>query len=370
MESTKKDDDSTSVRFMYSKFIIDEMVFSNDDMKFIDENMFSNNNGKLVDYDSHSVIPLEYHLYETLDVYLNQREERGAASHIGDEVIESETEIITLAISEPPEVEKTSENNIVENSAVVEEPIADAVVDNSPCDSVENTVVSVIENNANNIVADIDAFIRDELEVKGLEQLVKNSREIGSGAYGTAYEFGGFVVKIPVNEHGHTVDFSDYNASGHPERASRYLNGANDDPNFSRAIEIKKTNDNEEKVDVLVSRYIEGKNIRISERKTAETELNKRGFYMHDAEVRGNILKGSDGKYYFIDADQIVISEEARKQRRPSLTTVDLEEMLRDQRAIPAHRERQNGDVYGVNIRKFSLIERMIAAGKSSPDAS
>lgn len=177
-------------------------------------------------------------------------------------------------------------------------------------------------------VADIEVFIRSD-EFKKITTLADIERnKIGSGSYGTVYLLeGGFVVKIPISNRGKRVDFtSPEHSNSHPERVSKYLNIANDDANFSRAVTM---NIEGKSIMVLVSKYIAGKEADIeNDYEKIDELLRSRGVYMHDMNILGNILV-KDNCFYFVDGDQIVLSEERRQQRRVSFATTQLEEQIR-----------------------------------------
>ncbi|EAS2170426.1 Secreted effector kinase SteC [Salmonella enterica] len=170
---------------------------------------------------------------------------------------------------------------------------------------------------------EIDRFINspDFRENICMADIEKN--KIGSGSYGTVYLLNNeFVVKVPINNRGIKVNFtSQEHCNGHPDRVSNYLNMANDDNNFSRSAIM---NINGENVTVLVSKYIKGEEFDISDDekyRRAEELLESRGVYMHDMHILGNILVKED-VLFFVDGDQIVLSKDARQQRRASFATV------------------------------------------------
>lgn len=193
---------------------------------------------------------------------------------------------------------------------------------------------------------------------KPIEDFIKTLKEnnvsftsdnfLGSGQYGTAYRFGKYVVKVPVNIHGEMVDwYSGWNRSANPERVIRYLNKANQDESFSRVANV---NYRGEDTKVLVTKYIKGSRLK------GEKEINKalkllqeRGFHMHDFYVDGNILKTKGGKLYFIDADQLVIDPEKRLERTPSLATKDLEDMLALRLSVKYMQAKENNDQNKIN---------------------
>lgn len=199
-------------------------------------------------------------------------------------------------------------------------------------------------------LADIDRF-NEEMVAKGnitKERLAK-CNFIGSGRYGSVYLFEGkYAVKIPVNNTGNTIDVnSDEYRNAHPKRVSHYLNLANNDPDFSRYMQIFVYN---KKTVVLVSKYINGERFDIStdaNYKRAEDLLVERGVYMHDLNVYGNILI-KDDNLFFVDGDQIVQSQEKRRERRVSVVTEALELQIRrsyEYKLLVARKNRNQEDI-------------------------
>ncbi|EDU8770442.1 hypothetical protein QD81_002070 [Salmonella enterica subsp. houtenae] len=182
--------------------------------------------------------------------------------------------------------------------------------------------------------------------------------KIGSGSYGTVYLLNNeFVVKVPINNRGIKVNFtSQEHRNGHPDRVSNYLNMANDDNNFSRSAIM---NINGENVTVLVSKYIKGEEFDISDDENyrrAEELLESRGGYMHDMHILGNILQINKQQLYFVDGDQIVLSKDARQQRRASLATVQLEEQIKARYLVNLKQAETKGDVEDIEYYQ-SLIK-------------
>ncbi|EJL0565888.1 hypothetical protein NL588_004279, partial [Salmonella enterica] len=178
--------------------------------------------------------------------------------------------------------------------------------------------------------AAIEAFINSPEFQKNIRMRDIEKNKIGSGSYGTVYRLHeDFVVKIPINERGIKVDVnSPEHRNCHPDRVSKYLNMANGDKDFSRSAIM---NINGKDVTVLVSKYIEGQEFDIEDEdnyRMAEALLESRGVYMHDIDNLGNILV-KEGVLFFVDGDQIVLSQESRQQRSVSLATRQLEEQIK-----------------------------------------
>ncbi|EEP7775136.1 Secreted effector kinase SteC, partial [Salmonella enterica] len=147
--------------------------------------------------------------------------------------------------------------------------------------------------------------------------------------------------------------------NGHPDRVSNYLNMANDDNNFSRSAIM---NINGENVTVLVSKYIKGEEFDISDDekyRRAEELLESRGGYMHDMHILGNILVKED-VLFFVDGDQIVLSKDARQQRRASFATVQLEEQIKAHYLVNLKQAETKGKTEDIEYYQ-SLIEDLDA---------
>ncbi|EJF5606927.1 Secreted effector kinase SteC [Salmonella enterica] len=208
---------------------------------------------------------------------------------------------------------------------------------------------------------EIDRFINspDFRENICMADIEKN--KIGSGSYGTVYLLNNeFVVKVPINNRGIKVNFtSQEHCNGHPDRVSNYLNMANDDNNFSRSAIM---NINGENVTVLVSKYIKGEEFDISDDekyRRAEELLKSRGVYMHDMHILGNILVKED-VLFFVDGDQIVLSKDARQQRRASFATVQLEEQIKAHYLVNLKQAETKGKTEDIEYYQ-SLIEDLDA---------
>jgi|SRR5471030_379465 len=180
------------------------------------------------------------------------------------------------------------------------------------------------DNTNNSVRPAIDRFI-DKLDIVHIESKPK----VGAGSYGTCYRFDDFVVKIPVNCNDRFVDWaSEEHKNANPERVSRYLNNANDDPDYSRCA---RTVFKDKPVNVLVSKFIQGHELDIEEDSNydrASDILESRGLYMHDINVIGNFLVDNKNHLHVIDGDQLVPSQTKRLERQPSVSTVDLEKQI------------------------------------------
>ncbi|EKS5419355.1 Secreted effector kinase SteC [Salmonella enterica] len=228
--------------------------------------------------------------------------------------------------------------------------------------SQQEAVIDVFDSNATTQtapqqMAEIDRFINSPDFRKNICMADIEKNKIGSGSYGTVYLLNNeFVVKVPINNRGIKVNFtSQEHRNGHPDRVSNYLNMANDDNNFSRSAIM---NINGENVTVLVSKYIKGEEFDISDDekyRRAEELLESRGVYMHDMHILGNILVKED-VLFFVDGDQIVLSKDARQQRRASLATMQLEEQIKARYLVNLKQAETKGDVEDIEYYQ-SLIK-------------
>ncbi len=229
--------------------------------------------------------------------------------------------------------------------------------------SQQEAVIDVFDSNATTQtapqqMAEIDIFINSPDFRKNICMADIEKNKIGSGSYGTVYLLNNeFVVKVPINNRGIKVNFtSQEHRNGHPDRVSNYLNIANDDNNFSRSATM---NINGKDVTVLVSKYIQGEEFDISDDKNyrrAEELLESRGVYMHDMHILGNILQINKQQLYFVDGDQIVLSKDARQQRRASLATMQLEEQIKARYLVNLKQAETKGDVEDIEYYQ-SLIK-------------
>ncbi|MFC0140157.1 hypothetical protein ACFFJN_08845 [Erwinia mallotivora] len=186
----------------------------------------------------------------------------------------------------------------------------------------------------------IDRFV-DRIESINL----KSQEKIGESSYGTCFKCDNYVVKIPVNCNGNVIDCnSEESSNTRPARVSKYLNMANDDADFSRPA---KAVWNDKKFDVLVSKYVKGRELDIendSEYDRASNLLDSRGLYMHDLNVFGNVLVDDKDKLHIIDGDQLVFSETKRLERKLSVATINLEDQIDTQIRVRLKRADDRGD--------------------------
>ncbi|EDG8939723.1 Secreted effector kinase SteC, partial [Salmonella enterica subsp. enterica serovar Typhi] len=206
--------------------------------------------------------------------------------------------------------------------------------------------------------AAIEAFINSPEFQKNIRMRDIEKNKIGSGSYGTVYRLhDDFVVKIPINERGIKVDVnSPEHRNCHPDRVSKYLNMANDDKNFSRSASM---NINGKDVTVLVSKYIQGQEFDIEDEdnyRMAEALLESRGVYMHDIDNVGNILI-KEGVLFFVDGDQIVLSQESRQQRSVSLATRQLEEQIKARYLVKLKQSETEGNTEDIEYYKSLITE-------------
>lgn len=207
--------------------------------------------------------------------------------------------------------------------------------------------------------ADIDRFIEKMAAACNItkESLAKH-KLIGRGSYGSVYLFEGkYAVKIPVNSTGNMIDtHSAEHRNAHPERVSHYLNRANNDTDFSRHMQIVFEN---KKMDILISKYINGKVFDIgtdANYERADGLLEERGLYMHDLNVYGNIII-KDDVLFFVDGDQIVLSQEKRRERRVSEVTEALEQQIRINYEVKLHAAKRNNNQKDIEYYSSLLNE-------------
>ncbi|EDU7760986.1 Secreted effector kinase SteC [Salmonella enterica] len=263
-----------------------------------------------------------------------------------------------------PAPESAGDDGATAQTASQQEAVIDVFDSNATTQtaSQQEAVIDVFDSNATTQtapqqMAEIDIFINSPDFRKNICMADIEKNKIGSGSYGTVYLLNNeFVVKVPINNRGIKVNFtSQEHRNGHPDRVSNYLNMANDDNNFSRSAIM---NINGENVTVLVSKYIKGEEFDISDDENyrrAEELLESRGVYMHDMHILGNILQINKQQLYFVDGDQIVLSKDARQQRRASLATVQLEEQIKARYLVNLKQAETKGDVEDIEYYQ-SLI--------------
>ncbi|ECJ6122278.1 Secreted effector kinase SteC [Salmonella enterica] len=264
-----------------------------------------------------------------------------------------------------PAPESAGDDGATAQTASQQEAVIDVFDSNATTQtaSQQEAVIDVFDSNATTQtapqqMAEIDRFINSPDFRKNICMADIEKNKIGSGSYGTVYLLNNeFVVKVPINNRGIKVNFtSQEHRNGHPDRVSNYLNMANDDNNFSRSAIM---NINGENVTVLVSKYIKGEEFDISDDENyrrAEELLESRGVYMHDMHILGNILQINKQQLYFVDGDQIVLSKDARQQRRASLATMQLEEQIKARYLVNLKQAETKGDVEDIEYYQ-SLIK-------------
>ncbi|EHB3783542.1 Secreted effector kinase SteC [Salmonella enterica subsp. houtenae serovar 17:z29:-] len=267
-----------------------------------------------------------------------------------------------------PAPESAGDNGATAQTASQQEAVIDVFDSNATTQtaSQQEAVIDVFDSNATTQtapqqMAEIDSFINSPDFRKNICMADIEKNKIGSGSYGTVYLLNNeFVVKVPINNRGIKVNFtSQEHRNGHPDRVSNYLNMANDDNNFSRSAIM---NINGENVTVLVSKYIKGEEFDISDDENyrrAEELLESRGVYMHDMHILGNILVKED-VLFFVDGDQIVLSKDARQQRRASFATVQLEEQIKAHYLVNLKQAETKGKTEDIEYYQ-SLIEDLDA---------
>ncbi|MER3178882.1 SPI-2 type III secretion system effector kinase SteC [Salmonella enterica] len=218
--------------------------------------------------------------------------------------------------------------------------------------------------------AAIEAFINSPDFQKNIRMRDIEKNKIGSGSYGTVYRLHeDFVVKIPINERGIKVDVnSQEHRNCHPDRVSKYLNMANGDKNFSRSAIM---NINGKDVTVLVSKYIQGQELDVEDEdnyRMAEALLKSRGVYMHDINILGNILI-KEGVLFFVDGDQMVLSQESRQQRSVSLATRQLEEQIKAHHLIKLKRAETEENTEDIEYYKSLIadLDALIGEEEQTP---
>ncbi len=77
---------------------------------------------------------------------------------------------------------------------------------------------------------------------------------------------------------------------------------------------------------------------------------------MHDMNILGNILV-KDGELFFVDGDQIVLSQESRQQRRVSLATVQLEEQIKTHHIIKLKQAETEGNAEDIEYYKSLILD-------------
>ncbi|MBN4866407.1 MULTISPECIES: hypothetical protein [Providencia] len=142
---------------------------------------------------------------------------------------------------------------------------------------------------------------------------LNSTNSLGHGAYGTAYRIGNFVIKVPFYDVYHNSPHSDV------YRCSSLLNKLNKNTNFSRAITLNNGKD------VLISKYISGKNIRDN---AAYDFVKQKGHIIFDYGSNGNIKVDNNGKKYVIDAD--LIAQPTELKRYPSLGTLAIRKVYKN----------------------------------------
>lgn len=139
------------------------------------------------------------------------------------------------------------------------------------------------------------------------------TNSLGHGAYGTAYRVGNFVIKVPF------YDTYEINPQSNVNRCSSILNELNKNINFSRAITLNNGKD------VLITKYISGKNIKGN---NAYDFVKQRGRIMFDYDSNGNVKMDNNGKKYVIDAD--LVAQPTKLKKYPSLETLEIHKLYKD----------------------------------------
>ncbi|EJX6081333.1 Secreted effector kinase SteC [Salmonella enterica] len=356
-------ENTSLLKMYYESVLLAEAECSEHCLDFLKETMFNYNTGEItLTTLENENLPLDeangngrYAAFEQrLLEYLSP-----APESAGDDGATAQT------ASQQEAVIDVFDSNATTQTASQQEAVIDAFDSNATTQtaSQQEAVIDVFDSNATTQtapqqMAEIDIFINSPDFRKNICMADIEKNKIGSGSYGTVYLLNNeFVVKVPINNRGIKVNFtSQEHRNGHPDRVSNYLNMANDDNNFSRSAIM---NINGENVTVLVSKYIKGEEFDISDDENyrrAEELLESRGVYMHDMHILGNILQINKQQLYFVDGDQIVVSKDARQQRRASLATMQLEEQIKARYLVNLKQAETKGDVEDIEYYQ-SLIK-------------
>lgn len=127
---------------------------------------------------------------------------------------------------------------------------------------------------------------------------VKNLRKIGEGSYGIAYRFENYVVKVPKKPDQSVPEYATC------KRTSRILNEINGD-DFSRESSLPDTGQR-----VLITKFVNGADASPLE---AFDFIKSHQRILHDFYVLGNVKKDKNDKLYLIDADQVTLSYQDRR---------------------------------------------------------
>lgn len=156
-------------------------------------------------------------------------------------------------------------------------------------------------------------FLNTAIKGKPTTLYLDSTNYLGHGSYGTAYRIGNFVIKVPFYDTYKINPHSDVN------RCSSLLNKLNRNTNFSRAITLSNGKD------VLISRYISGKNIKDN---AAYDFVKQKGYIIFDYSSNGNVKVDDNGKKYVIDAD--LIAQPTELKRYPSLGTLNIRKVYKN----------------------------------------
>ncbi|CAG9406023.1 hypothetical protein [Providencia alcalifaciens] len=127
---------------------------------------------------------------------------------------------------------------------------------------------------------------------------VKNLRKIGEGSYGNAYRFENYVIKVPKKPDQFAPEYATC------KRTSRILNEINGH-HFSRTSTLPDTGQR-----ILITKFVDGEDAQPLE---AFDFIKSHQRILHDFYVQGNVKKDKQGKLYLIDADQVTLSYQGRR---------------------------------------------------------
>lgn len=158
--------------------------------------------------------------------------------------------------------------------------------------SVNNTPSQLLQNKP------IEMIDRFSAQIRRGNISIKNLRKSGEGSYGIAYRFENYVVKVPKKPDQSVPEYATC------KRTSRILNEINGD-DFSRESSLPDTGQR-----VLITKFVNGADASPLE---AFDFIKSHQRILHDFYVLGNVKKDKNDKLYLIDADQVTLSYQDRR---------------------------------------------------------